>query len=103
MSGATARAPEDEAAANGLATKADLANLKADLKDTLASKDDLKELKTDLKELKADLKDDLKELKADRKELKADVLKVATIIVGALASVGIITAAIIGLVQLLFG
>ena len=96
MSGATARAPEDEAAANGLATKADLANLKADLKDTLASKDDLKELK-------ADLKDDLKELKADRKELKADVLKVATIIVGALASVGIITAAIIGLVQLLFG
>ena len=72
MSGATARAPEDEAAANGLATKADLANLKAELKD-------------------------------DRKELKADVLKVATIIVGALASVGIITVAIIGLVQLLFG
>ena len=100
MSGATARAPEDEAAANGLATKADLANLKADLKDTLASKDDLKELKTDLKD---DLKELKAELKADRKELKADVLKVATIIVGALASVGIITAATIGLVQLLFG
>ena len=52
MTGATERAPEDEAASHGFASKADL-------------KDGLKELKADIKELKADLKDGLKELKAD--------------------------------------
>ena len=103
MSEATARAGEDEAAENGLATKRDLRELKKDLKD------DLRELKADIKddlrEFKADVKDDLKEikdgLKADRKELKADIIKVAGIVVGALASAGIIAAAIVGLMQAL--
>lgn len=95
MSGATARAGEDEAAANGLATKRDLRELKADIKD------DLKEIKDGLKDGRKELKDGLKEIKADRKELKADIIKVAGIVVGALASAGIIAAAIVGLMQAL--
>lgn len=117
MSGATARAGEDEAAANGLATKRDLRELKADIKDDLREfkadlkddlkeikdglKDDLKELKDGLKDGRKELKDGLKEIKADRKELKADIIKVAGIVVGALASAGIIAAAIVGLMQAL--
>lgn len=106
MSGATARAGEDEAAADGLATKRDLRELKADIKDDLREfkadiKDDLKEIKDGLKDGRKELKDGLKEIKADRKELKTDIIKVAGIVVGALASAGIIAAAIVGLMQAL--
>ncbi len=82
MASVAQRASGDEAASHEFATKRDLAELKVDLKDTLASKVDFKELKADLK------------------ELKADVIKVASIVVGALASAGIITAAFVGLAQL---
>ena len=105
MSEAAQHAPEDEAASRGLVTKADLWEVKDDLKGGLKElKDSLKELKDDLKgalaskedfaKLKGALKNDLAS-KEDLKEFKGSIFKVSTIIISAVAALGICFGAII--------
>ena len=85
MTGATERAPEDEAASHGFASKADLKELKGDLKGALASKEDIANLRTDIANLKNELVS-----KEELKEFKGNLIRVSTVIVGAVASLGIV-------------
>ena len=81
MTGATQRAPEDEAASHGFASKADFKELKG----ALASKEDIANLRTDIANLKNELVS-----KEELKEFKGNLIRVSTVIVGAVASLGIV-------------